>query len=317
MATKRTSGSAEKTHSIQVVSRRTGLSQDVLRVWEKRYEAVTPRRTATGRRVYTAEDLERLTLLRRVTQAGRRISDVAGLSTEALQALSAEDLAAEQQRSVTDASTGAAASYLERSLAKVSALDGPGLEAVLSQALSVLPGLEFVDDLLCPLFREIGRRWEAGTLDPYEEHLATGVVRGLLGRMFAGRASEDSPVFVAATPSGHQHELGALLAAVTAMFAGYRVVYLGPDLPATSIAKAARAAGASVVALSLVHPKDRALLVRELKALRSELPPDTQLVLGGATAGEFTEPAGGANVHALQSFRELDASLRHWSGNPL
>ena len=78
-------------HPIQVVSRRTGVTQDSLRAWEKRYEAVKPHRAPGGRRLYTDADVERLVLLRRVTDAGRRIGQVAGLPTEELAELVAQD----------------------------------------------------------------------------------------------------------------------------------------------------------------------------------------------------------------------------------
>ena len=71
-------------HPIQVVARRTGLSADVIRVWERRYGVVTPQRQPGGRRVYSDSDIQRLTLLQRATGAGRRISEVAPLPDQVL-----------------------------------------------------------------------------------------------------------------------------------------------------------------------------------------------------------------------------------------
>ena len=61
-------------HPIQVVTRRTGLSADVIRIWEKRYGVVAPMRTPTGRRLYSDADIERLRLLARATLTGCSIS---------------------------------------------------------------------------------------------------------------------------------------------------------------------------------------------------------------------------------------------------
>ena len=80
-----------KRHPIRVVARRTGLSPELLRVWEKRYGAVEPGRTKTGRRVYSDKDIERLSLIRKVTLSGRRVGEVSALPIEALEALSHED----------------------------------------------------------------------------------------------------------------------------------------------------------------------------------------------------------------------------------
>ena len=71
--------SAKPRHLIQVVNRRTGLSSDVIRVWEKRYQAVVSHRNDTNRRLYSDKDIDKLTLLKRAIAAGRRIGDVASL----------------------------------------------------------------------------------------------------------------------------------------------------------------------------------------------------------------------------------------------
>mgnify|MGYP005869190105 CR=1 FL=1 len=88
-------------HPIQVVSRRTGLGLDLIRAWERRYGLVEPSRSETGRRLYTDADIERLILLRRATEGGRRISDVASLSDDQLRELLREDLEARDERPQT------------------------------------------------------------------------------------------------------------------------------------------------------------------------------------------------------------------------
>src|SRR6476661_3084343 len=85
-------------HPIAVVAERTGLSQDVLRVWERRYGVVTPKRGPGGQRLYSDADVERLALLHAATRAGRGIGQVAGLTTHAIAALVDEDSAARERR---------------------------------------------------------------------------------------------------------------------------------------------------------------------------------------------------------------------------
>ena len=85
-------------HPIRVVARRTGLTPHVIRAWEKRYGAVTPHRTETNRRLYSQEDVERLTLLRRSTLLGRSIGQIAKMSTEELRRLVGEDETAQRAR---------------------------------------------------------------------------------------------------------------------------------------------------------------------------------------------------------------------------
>src|SRR4051812_28560881 len=88
----------QQRHPIAVVAQRTGLSQDVLRVWERRYGAVTPSRSPNGLRLYSDTDIERLLLLRSATRAGRSIGQIASLPMGELEALVTEDEAARDKR---------------------------------------------------------------------------------------------------------------------------------------------------------------------------------------------------------------------------
>src|SRR5512140_1043166 len=96
----------EPHHAIKGVSRRTGLSAHVIRIWEKRYGAVTPARTGTNRRLYSEEQIERLSLLRDVTRAGHSIGLVAKLQTQALRKLAAE-ASADQEHATRPRTKGA------------------------------------------------------------------------------------------------------------------------------------------------------------------------------------------------------------------
>ena len=77
----------EKRFPIKIVAQRTGLSVHAIRVWEKRYQIVTPFRTETNRRLYSEEDIERLRLLNLATKSGYSISSVADLDHKALRDL--------------------------------------------------------------------------------------------------------------------------------------------------------------------------------------------------------------------------------------
>ena len=89
----RTKQDTTKRHPIQVAARRSGLSQDTLRAWEKRYGVVEPARSGGRQRLYSDQDVERLRLLRSAVEEGRRISEVANLSAKELTALVLEDRA--------------------------------------------------------------------------------------------------------------------------------------------------------------------------------------------------------------------------------
>ena len=295
-------------HPIRVVSERTGLSPDVLRAWEKRYRAVEPpRRPGGSQRLYSDADVERLRLLRRVTQAGRSIGQVAELSTGELAVLARDDETGRREAPAVAAHGAEARSCVDRCLVHIRDLNAAALQAVLTGGLLALGTERFVDEVAVPLLREAGRAWEEKVLGIAQEHLTTAVLRGVLG-FAADRAdaAPDAPVVVVATPARQMHEMGALLAAVCASVAGWRVAYLGPDLPAEEIAGAARKRGAHAVALSAVFPVGDPRLAGEIRRLRSQLPPGVAILTGGdaarAASAELVD-AGTTWLPALADFR--------------
>jgi methanogenic corrinoid protein MtbC1 len=302
----------EPRHPIRVVSERTGLSPDVLRAWEKRYSAVAPpRREGAGQRLYSDADVSRLRLLRRVTAAGRSIGQVAGLSDGELARLARED-DAQRAAAPEDAASGngTAAAVLERAHAAVRELDGAALERVLRRALVVLGADTFIDHVAVPFLHQVGDAWAARTVGVAHEHLASAVMRRVLSIVSdAGVAAASVHTVVIATPAGQVHELGAMLAAASATAAGWRVVYLGADLPAAEIAATAAGTGAGVVALSAVLPHDDAVLAEELRALRRGLPAGVELIAGGEGARTLAGVLDDAGIRFLPDFAEFRRTL--------
>jgi methylmalonyl-CoA mutase cobalamin-binding subunit len=132
------------------------------------------------------------------------------------------------------------------------------------------------------LLNKIGDMWSSGEIRVSHEHLASTVVRSLLGSMMSAiRLDDSAPRFIVTTPSGQFHEFGALMAAVTAASLGWKVVYLGPNMPAEDIAQAARDSRAPVIGLSLVYPVDDPGLETEFRKLRHLLGDEIIVVVGG------------------------------------
>jgi DNA-binding transcriptional MerR regulator/methylmalonyl-CoA mutase cobalamin-binding subunit len=313
-------------HPIRIVARRTGLSPDVLRAWEKRYGAVQPERQA-NRRLYSDADVERLLLLRKATLAGRSIGQLAHLSTAQLQDLVAADEAAVAVAPVATSATapvsraaaepGAdaeAASCLEVCVAAARALDGRSLEDALSRSLVDLSPVAAVEKVVVPLMTSVGEMWRDGTLRVAHEHVVSAVVRTFLGGSARGGAEADSAArIVVGTPAGQLHELGALTVAGSAAAEGWLVTYLGPNVPSAEIAAAADAIGARVMALSVTYPVDDPHLVHELRLLR-ELTGDGEVILvGGSGAGGYADvlrEIGAVQLQNLASLRVLLERLR-------
>src|SRR5690554_2996405 len=120
-------------HQIGTVAERTGLTPEVLRVWERRYGAVSPARSDGRQRLYSDAELEKLQLLARVTRAGRAIGLVAGLSVEELRRISLEDDEARRRLQEREAVSGdrVAARAVAEAMVLTRRLNATGLEALL------------------------------------------------------------------------------------------------------------------------------------------------------------------------------------------
>ena len=300
-------------HPIAVVSARTGLSADVLRVWERRYDAVTPMRARDGQRYYTDADVERLKLLRLATEAGRSIGKVAGLPTRALAKMVAGD---ESAREAAGPGPGDARAdgIVAASLEHVRAMDAAALEAGLRRAVALLGVAGFLE-AVASLQQQVGREWHAGRLTAAQEHMATAVVQHVvISAMKELSHGNGAPRIVVATPAEERHAIGAALAGAAAAAEGWNVIYLGADLPAGDIAASAVAANARVVALSIVYVSDRAALLRELRSLRETLPATVAVMAGGSGAAAMRRDIESAGVTVVPSLQQLASELRAMGG---
>jgi len=294
-------------HPVRVAANRTGLSTHVLRAWERRYGAVTPTRTDGGQRLYSDIDLERLTLLQALTAGGAPISQMAQLPIAELRRL------AEAGRTAAAASAREPGADEQRFLAlrAMEALDSAGLRRVLERGAMSLGVPRLLDEVVSPLLIEIGEGWRAGRMTIAQEHLATAVVHQVLG--WVRETAEPrgaAPVLVVATPPGQIHEGGALLGAATAAGEGWRVTYLGADLPVTEVAEAARRTAARALALSIVHPHDDPAVGGHIRALRQALPAGVAMLVGGGAASAYSGEVAAAGGQLMADLAGLRGALR-------
>lgn len=310
---------SELRHTVRNVALRTGLTPHVIRVWEKRYGTVTPSRSSGNQRLYTEADVERLALLKRVTDHGHSISQVTALPTERLSALvsavdrSTADSAPGSPRVRTEAGRSSAG-LLEEAFTAVADMDAAGLERVLEQGALLLGQIGLLAQVVAPLVGRIGEAWREGRLKVVHEHIASAVVRTYLCQAARPHTLHPSaPVLLVTTPAGQVHELGAALVAAAATSHGWRVTYAAPSLPAEEIAAAALHHGVLAVALSLVHPEDDAMLPNELRRLRRLLPKAIHLLVGGRAAGAYRSvlaEIGAAEIATLEDLATALGQLR-------
>lgn len=304
-------------HPIKVAAQRTGLSPHLIRIWEKRYATIRPERSGGNQRLYSDEDIERLALLRRAVDAGHSIRTVAALDTAELRTLVDSvsrpalifSAGAGADRMVNSPAKDSAA-FIEDAFAAVSELDSAKLERALEEASVALGQVALLNRVIAPLVHRIGEAWRAGELKVAHEHLATAVIRTFLGHTSRPMAVHPAaPTLLVTTPAGQLHELGAVLAAACASAHGWRVIYLGPSLPAEEIAGAARQGMVRAVALSVVHPEDDPSLAGEVARLRRLLPPEVAVLVGGRACWAYRSAFESIRAMLCDNLDHLAAAL--------
>ncbi len=300
-------------HPIQVAARRAGLSVDLVRAWERRYRAVRPKRSRNGRRLYRDEDIERLRLLAHATRAGRRISDIARLSTAELSVMVEQDAQAADLPASTDAArprTESVMAYFDRCIEAIDTLNPERLFQTLNEAEQHLAELFMQEDLIAPLVQHMQDECRQGTMRLAQKRVADAVIRSHLARyaLQASGSSNGELRVVVASGVARADELPVLRLAVAIRAYDWSPVYLGTELSADEIAFTAERSRALCSAIA-ADSGDDALLPNELRKLRRATTANHPILLHALNPGPYEAVIEDAQIIPVQTFGELRLAL--------
>lgn len=261
--------------TISAVERETRLSKDVLRAWEKRYGFPVPARDANGERCYTADQVERLRLMKRLIDQGYRPGALARLSAEQLAALPS-------RRPPDPAPVESCDGDTVETLLTTVKNDPAGFQHAMQHQLA-RQGLErFIEHIAAPLTSAVGRRWEDGSFNVFDEHFYTEETARVLRQAIAALpGSRHAPRILMTSLPGEAHGLGLLMAEALLALDGATCISLGTETPLLDVARAASAYRADIVALSFSVAYPRRQIAPSLRQLRQTLPASTALWAGG------------------------------------
>ena len=173
---------SETKHPIQIVSRRTGLSTDVIRAWERRYKAVKPIRSSNGRRLYSDNDVKKLMLLQRIISGGRRIGDIAKLNIQNLEDLIESDESATVGKAslANRPSTGSVMEHFDGSIEAIRELDASKLIQLFEVAYQELGPVFLLEDLFAPLIQHVRDECRLGSFRQSQEKFVVELMQSFL-----------------------------------------------------------------------------------------------------------------------------------------
>lgn len=289
----------EPAFSIAAVEREVGVSKDVLRVWERRYGFPAPHRDSHGERLYPADQVRRLALVKRLMDRGLRAGRLLPATWKELQALASS---LEQGR----AASREPAPELDGFLRHLRAHDAQALADALQHRVAQDGLQRFVLDTVSPMTVLVGEAWAKGELQIHEEHLFTEVVTRVLRQSITQLPAGRAPVVLLTTLPDEPHAMGLLMAECLFTLHGARCINLGMQMPILEIVRAAQAHGVDIVALSLSSAFPARFASPLVRQVRAALPAAMQLWAGGAGAVHLSRISG---VQVLVGLTEIAALL--------
>jgi len=293
----------ETRFNISAVERETGLSKDVLRIWERRYGFPRPDRDENAERQYTAEELARLRTIKRLMDTGMRPGKLIRHTLEELNTLAEKRIRPRRE-------TPAPAVESDM-LALVKGHDAAALHAALAGLLLRQGVPRFVVETVAPLNRAVGEAWTRGELQVFEEHLYSEqlqlALRGAINAIPRGNAP---PRVLLTTVPGEQHGIGLLMAEALLASEGACCISLGPQTPFDDIRRATLAYKAQVVAVSFSTAFPLRQIGDAIGTLRRALAPAVALWVGGEVTRRLRKTPSG--VRLLPEIGEVLAALQGW-----
>src|SRR5829696_2637198 len=259
------------------LSKRAGVSPELLRAWERRYGLLRPARSAGGLRLYSPADVERVALMQQHLAEGMAAAEAAAL---AVRDRVDEEAARTELRP---------AAIRDELAAALDAFDEPRAQAILDRLLALATVETLLAEIVVPYLQELGERWKRGDISVAQEHFAASVLRGRLLGLARGWGLGLGPAAVLACLPGEQHDLGLIAFGLALRSRGWRVIYLGTDAPVETVAETSRELEASLVVLSAVTRERVQPVLPQLRELAGR----QTLALGGAAAKDHALEGSG------------------------
>jgi MerR family transcriptional regulator, light-induced transcriptional regulator len=278
-------------YTIKRASEMVGVPVATLRAWQRRYGVVNPGRSASGYRLFGADDIAVLRRMQALVASGWSPKEAAAAAASTEPDLESEPTDLPRDKMPRSRAARGAGTEMGDLVAAAAALDPVAITRLLDDHFAKGSFEQVVDGWLLPELERLGRAWADGAVSVAGEHLAAAAVQRRLSAAFDAAAldSARSPLLLTGLPPGCRHELGILAFATAARRQGLAVVHLGSDLPLRDWLTAAdrHQPDAVVIAVPTLNDVAPALEIVEGFAARREL-----IAIGGRHQEAVLEAAG-------------------------
>ena len=301
---------SETKHPIQIVSRRTGLSADVIRAWERRYKAVKPSRSSNGRRLYSDNDVKKLMLLQRIISGGRRIGDIAKLNVKNLEDLVESDESATVIKSslANRPSTGSVMESFDGCIEAIGELDANKLINSFEVAYQELGPVFLLEDLFAPLVQHVRDECKLGTFRQSQEKFVVELMQSfLLMNSTKSNKSLNNKILII-SPISHNDNLSMLRLSLVCEDSDWMPVYIGTSISADEILFSYEQGRCNLLMVVIDPNGNQQFLPNELRKIRS-LIKDDEILIFGETTSSYQDVIKETGFTAINNIGELRLAL--------
>jgi DNA-binding transcriptional MerR regulator len=264
--------SIDPVFNVKAMVHQTGVAAATLRAWERRYGVPSPPRTDSGYRLYSARDVAIIRWLKAQIETGMTISQAVSLLHSQI---SQPDLITPAPSAESRIPTSYQRLH-DNILDAATAFDEARIEQLLSEAFSLFAVEDVCVNLIQPVLVSTGTRWHSGAISISVEHFVSNVMRRRLHALLTAAPTpiHDRKIITACAPDEY-HELGVLMVSVFLRRAGYFVLYLGQNTPATRLRETLDTVRPNMVLVSATRLRAAANLLsmfESLKVVESALP---------------------------------------------
>ena len=251
-----------KTYHINELEQLTGIKAHTIRIWEKRYNLVTPERTTTNRRNYDDDQVRKLLNVATLLSQGFKISKIAALSENEINTQL-------QKESRNETKDNIAAAHINDLIKSMIAFDEPSFEKVFSAAVLRFGFFETMLQVVYPFLNKTGILWAVDKTAPVQEHFATNIITRKIMAATDGLMPHTlkEQKFLLFLPQNEWHEIGLLFANYIIRSQGYQTIYLGQNVPYNNIHSIVPMIDPQYMLLFYIAPKHKTDIQRNIKDL--------------------------------------------------
>lgn len=218
-------------YSISDLEKLSGIQAHTIRIWEQRYQALQPLRSAGNTRHYEDSQLKRLLNIVSLSESGLKISQICSLSDEEMKSLIQKDIEA------ATAFTEQFEPHISQLIISGLAYNEIAVDELLSNCIKQYGLGDTYKKIIYPLLIRLGLLWQKDSICPAQEHFLSSLIRQ---KLFAAidalpPAIKPKATWLLFLPEEEEHDIGLLFAKYVLRNSGEKVIYLGSHVPMPSL----------------------------------------------------------------------------------